>query len=193
MYAWGYSLAGWIGFGCYFIQGSNPHAQAAWRFPLAFQIVFPIVLLAGSNLIPFSPRWLLSKGRREEAWAVIRRIHKTPNDVNDIRAREEFYLIEKQYEKDKSLQVRPFEIFRTGPNRRRALVGFLLMWGDQFLGYVVLIIEITECGTHSNSTGQDLRDGTLGEGTDLVWKYSHFKRQRFQVGCHPDSSSARKL
>lgn len=135
MYAWGYSLAGWIGFGCFFMPASNSHSQFSWRFPLAFQIVFPLILLAGSKLIPFSPRWLLSKGRREEAWQIVKRLHKTPEDINDIKAREEFYLIEKQYEKDKSMQVRSFEIFRTGPNRRRALVGFLLMWGDQYVSW----------------------------------------------------------
>lgn len=30
MYAFGYSFAGWIGYGCAFIPGDSPHASAAW-------------------------------------------------------------------------------------------------------------------------------------------------------------------
>jgi MFS family permease len=34
--------------------------------------------------------------------------------------------------------MRPFEIFRTAPNRRRSLIAAIMMWGDQFLGIFVL-------------------------------------------------------
>lgn len=138
MYAVGYSLAGWLGYACYFMSPDDPHAQFSWRFPLAFQCVFPLLLLIGQKLVPYSPRWLLSQGRREEAWEIVKRLHHTKADVHHMKAKEEFYLIEKQYEMDRSLPNRPFEIFRTAPNRKRALVGFLLMWGDQFLGIFVL-------------------------------------------------------
>ncbi|KAF2397312.1 MFS transporter [Trichodelitschia bisporula] len=138
MYALGYTLAGWLGFACYFFPADSKHASFAWRFPLAFQCVFPLVLLAGSSFIPFSPRWLLQEGRREEALDIVKRLHRTPGDPEDVKAREEFYLIEKQFEADKNMVVRPFEIFRTPANRKRALMGFLLMWGDQFLGIFVM-------------------------------------------------------
>ncbi|KAF2104643.1 MFS transporter [Rhizodiscina lignyota] len=139
MYALGYTLAGWLGYACYFLPADSPHASFSWRFPLAFQIFFPCVLLAGSSLIPFSPRWLLQQGRRKEAWDIVRRLHHTPDDKTDMKAKEEFYLIEQQYEMDKQMSMgRRFELFRTPANRRRALVGFLLMWGDQFLGIFVM-------------------------------------------------------
>jgi hypothetical protein len=134
MYALGYSLAGWLGFGCFFLPASSRYASFSWRFPLAFQCLFPLILLAGSRFIPFSPRWLLSQGRREEAFEIVKQLHATREDTNHLKAREEFYLIEKQYLMDASLTQRRFEIFRTPANRRRALVGCLLMWGDQFLG-----------------------------------------------------------
>lgn len=138
MYAVGYTIAGWLGYACFFMDANNPNASFSWRFPLAFQVLFPLIILAGCWTLPYSPRWLLSKGRRDEAQAVLQRLHKTPGDPNHAKARMEFDLIERQYELDKTFQVRPFELIRTASNRRRTLVGFLLLWGDQFLGLFVL-------------------------------------------------------
>ncbi|KAF2467160.1 MFS transporter [Lindgomyces ingoldianus] len=100
--------------------------------------VFPLAVLAGSNCIPFSPRWLLQQGHREEALEIVKKLHRTPKDPENIKAREEFCLIEKQYELDKAIPVRLLELFRTKANRKRALVGFLLMWGNQFLSIFVM-------------------------------------------------------
>ncbi|KAL2425366.1 MFS-type transporter criB [Exophiala dermatitidis] len=138
MYALGYSLAGWLGYACFYMKAKDPLAQFAWRFPLAFQVVFPIILLAGSKIVPYSPRWLLSKGRRQEALDVVKRLHKTPADTEDVKARQEFWLMEQQYEMDASLAVRRFELFRTPANRKRALMACVLMWGDSFLGIYVM-------------------------------------------------------
>ncbi|KIW06943.1 uncharacterized protein PV09_02604 [Verruconis gallopava] len=137
-YALGYCLAGWLGYACSFMSGSDKHAQFAWRFPLSFQCFFPLLFLIGQRFVPYSPRWLLSQGRRDEAFSVLCNLHKTKSDPHNIRAREEFYLIEKQYEMDASLPNGWFELFRTPSNRKRALMGFLLMFGNQFLGVYVM-------------------------------------------------------
>jgi hypothetical protein len=137
MYAFGYTAAGWLGFACYFFPADSPSATFSWRFPLAMQILPPLIVLAGSAFIPFSPRWLLSQDRREEAFDVMKRLHARPDDPDHIAARQEFYLIEKQFELDKTFPKRTLEIFRTKPNLRRCFVACLLMWGDQFLGIFV--------------------------------------------------------
>lgn len=59
----GVALATWIEFGMYY-AGEN---EASWRFPIAFQSVFAIVVVSFILFLPESPRWLAKVGRTEEA------------------------------------------------------------------------------------------------------------------------------
>ncbi|KAK9481479.1 general substrate transporter [Lipomyces starkeyi] len=58
----GIALSYWIDFAFYFVPG-----QADWRFPIAFQAVFAIILMCTVLELPESPRWLLKKGHEKEA------------------------------------------------------------------------------------------------------------------------------
>lgn len=49
----GYSLSGFTGFGCFYAAKGS----FQWRYPFAQQLIFVIVLLAGSFFLPESPRW----------------------------------------------------------------------------------------------------------------------------------------
>lgn len=62
----GYSLSNWLTYGFSFLDG-----PVAWRFPLAFQLVFGIILLTTVPWLPESPRWLLTKGRDAEAIQIL--------------------------------------------------------------------------------------------------------------------------
>ncbi len=48
--------------------------------------------------------------------------------------------MKKQVEADRAIRATTsrFELFKTAPNRRRALVGFLLMWNNQFTGVLII-------------------------------------------------------
>ncbi|PYI32117.1 sugar transporter [Aspergillus indologenus CBS 114.80] len=53
----------------------------AWRFPLALQILFAWILFFGMFFFPFSPRWLMSKHREEEAVAALSKLRRlSPDD-----------------------------------------------------------------------------------------------------------------
>jgi len=77
--AFGTLIAYWIDFGA---QYGPP--DLTWRFPIAFQIVFGIIICVGMIWLPESPRWLLTRDRQEEATyvlAALRGLHPEDDEV----------------------------------------------------------------------------------------------------------------
>ncbi|KAJ9482389.1 hypothetical protein VN97_g11043 [Penicillium thymicola] len=58
-------VAYWIDFGLFYVNSS-----VQWRFPVAFQILFAI-MLTGALMLPDSPHWFIMQGRDEEALQVM--------------------------------------------------------------------------------------------------------------------------
>ncbi|KAH9907178.1 putative sugar transporter [Xylariomycetidae sp. FL2044] len=65
-----FCLANWISYGLSFRDG-----PWQWRFPMAFQLVFPCVIFPILPLVPESPRWLLLVGRNLDAKRVIEKLN----------------------------------------------------------------------------------------------------------------------
>ncbi|KAL4894275.1 general substrate transporter [Aspergillus ambiguus] len=84
MLSWGFLVAQWLGYGCSFSS-----TEFSWRFPLAFQNIPGLILVAGIWFLDESPRWLMEKDRHEEAKAVLKRLRadKSPIIV-DLEFRE---------------------------------------------------------------------------------------------------------
>lgn len=82
----GIMISYWVDLGLSFAQGS-----VAWRFPLAFQIVFCAIILVCIPFLPESPRWLVYKGREAEAREVLSALHDI--DPSDHRVESEFLAI----------------------------------------------------------------------------------------------------
>jgi hypothetical protein len=64
--AFGSLLAYWIDYGA-----SYGNDDLVWRFPIAFQIIFGLIVSGGMFFLPESPRWLLTQERYEEGTRVI--------------------------------------------------------------------------------------------------------------------------
>jgi MFS family permease len=71
----GICISYWLDFGCSFIN-----SQASWRFPIAFQIVFALTIMAFILELPESPRWLILKGKEDEAMSVLGALSDLPPD-----------------------------------------------------------------------------------------------------------------
>ncbi|KAJ7187026.1 general substrate transporter [Mycena filopes] len=62
----GFSVSNWMTYGFSYVRGS-----ASWRFPIAFQLVFSVIMLGTIPWLPDSPRWLLMHGHEAEGVAVL--------------------------------------------------------------------------------------------------------------------------
>lgn len=132
MIAVGYTSSAWIGFGTYFYTAENPDSSFPWRFPLAFQCVPALALCIGGFFIPETPRWLLQQDRADEALKILLRIHMSVDDRESTLPRKEFVQMQEQQKYQRSLPEKNLHLFSTAPNRRRAAVGFALMFMNQF-------------------------------------------------------------
>ncbi|KAI5806571.1 MFS sugar transporter [Peziza echinospora] len=65
--------------------GCDGQKEASWRIPLALQIVPALILGIGMMFFPFSPRWLMSKGREEEALHVVSKLRRLNPDHERVR------------------------------------------------------------------------------------------------------------
>ncbi|KAL1923453.1 uncharacterized protein VTP21DRAFT_8433 [Calcarisporiella thermophila] len=66
----GVVVAYWLDYGFSFIEH-----EVQWRFPIAFQIFFALLLAIGTFILPESPRWLAAKGRDADARVVLMKMH----------------------------------------------------------------------------------------------------------------------
>ncbi|KAJ5698848.1 hypothetical protein N7462_000853 [Penicillium macrosclerotiorum] len=76
----GITISLWIDFGFYFVTGSS----VSWRFPLAFQIILSLIVMTFVMIFPESPRWLVKKGRVDEARAILAALDDTEPESDQI-------------------------------------------------------------------------------------------------------------
>lgn len=116
-------MQAYVGVGFYYYKTTS---NSQWRAPLAIGVVPTVVVLCALPFLPESPRWLLSKGRTEEALAIIKKLHSNPHDPDDEYAIAEFFQMKKQNEIDMSLDSSWLSILRRPSYRKRALIAALL-------------------------------------------------------------------
>ncbi|SNX83234.1 probable sugar transporter [Melanopsichium pennsylvanicum] len=123
----GIAMAYWIDFGCFFLDPSS----AAWRLPIALQLILILPTFV-TIYLPESPRWLVLKGREEDARQVVAALDNIP--VDDPMVGKKLREIAASLEAAKTTKIS--DIFTNGPERNfhRTVLGFISQMFQQISG-----------------------------------------------------------
>lgn len=162
----GAALSSYVGMAFFF--ASNEAVQ--WRGPLGIIVILPIIILCFTPFVPESPRYLLLKDKREEAWKVVSKLHDIPTDPEQVFAREEFFQMTKQAEYDRMLDTSWAALFTKPSYRKRVLIGCILV----FFGQSTAVTVISNYGTVFYKTlGFSAANQQILQGNRDTSKISH--------------------
>ncbi|RCL00246.1 MAG: galactose:H+ symporter [Candidatus Tokpelaia sp. JSC188] len=114
-----------------FISDTVLSYYEAWRWMLGIVVIPAVFLFIGVATLPRSPRWLISKGREQEAEKVLEEIRLTRKEV-----------VTELQEIEKSLQIKQsgWTLFRDNKNFRRSVgLGVLLQIMQQCTGINIVL------------------------------------------------------
>ncbi|KAF8869218.1 general substrate transporter [Mucidula mucida] len=142
----GFSLSNWMTYGFSFLSGS-----ISWRFPIAFQLVFSVIMLATIPWLPESPRWLLAHGYEKEGVTVLAALEGEGTSIDDkhILAEKEEILEAVRIEREQRPPLKDILRGRTGNTGmvKRFLLGAGTQWMQQLVGinvtsyYLPLVLQ----------------------------------------------------
>ncbi|RXG44375.1 hypothetical protein VDGE_04974 [Verticillium dahliae] len=111
----------------------------SWRLPSLLQGALPAIQLLGIWFLPESPRWLIARGRSQEARKILADFH-AGGDLNSRLVNFEMQEIEAvvTQEADVMSQNSWMELIRTPANRKRTLIAAIVGWFAQWNGVNIL-------------------------------------------------------
>ncbi|KAJ6113871.1 hypothetical protein N7523_007188 [Penicillium sp. IBT 18751x] len=120
----GIVIAYWITFGTRYMAG-----EWSWRLPFLLQMIPGFILVAGVIALPFSPRWLASKGRNEEALQSLAKLRNLP--TSDRRVRQEYREIQSEVRFHQQMNAEKHPNLQGG-GAKNAILLEMASWGDCF-------------------------------------------------------------
>ncbi|KAJ5798285.1 uncharacterized protein N7503_007581 [Penicillium pulvis] len=136
----GQIMAAWITYGTSFMLSSW-----SWRLPSLLQAVSSIFQLVMMIFTPESPRWLVHKGRREEAYRILTKYHAEGDESSQL-LQFEMAEIEAAIELEREQALASWmEWVRTSANRYRLFIivtsGFIIQWcGNALITYYIHLV-----------------------------------------------------
>ncbi|KAM5345647.1 hypothetical protein ACJ41O_011508 [Fusarium nematophilum] len=136
-------FAAWCTYGTFKMESTW-----SWRIPSILQGALPVLQLLGWYFLPESPRWLISRGRKEEARKVLADCH-AGGDLDSPLVNFEMQEIEQVLAQEAEVlsAVSWVELVRTPPNRKRTLIAVITGFSAQWNGvgvvsyYLVLVLN----------------------------------------------------
>ncbi|PLB36071.1 general substrate transporter [Aspergillus candidus] len=122
-------IAYWVVFGLSYVDQS-----VQWRFPVALQILFALIVVFGALTLPDSPRWFVMRGYSKEACEVLGKLKREPADSDVILS--EFNFMKADVEMTRASQASWKVIFTGGKTQefQRLLLGCAGQFFQQFTG-----------------------------------------------------------
>ncbi|KAH8589302.1 general substrate transporter [Bisporella sp. PMI_857] len=157
-------VAAWTVFGTV-----NFTTDKAWRIPVGAQAIMPFIQMAFIWFLPESPRWLCSKDRPDEAFAVLVKYHANGN-ANEHFVKAEFHEIQETIRLEKLNSKHGWTVFlKTPGNRKRLLLIALVSFFSQCSGNGLVsyyLHSILESVGITSSYNQSLINGGL-----QIWSF----------------------
>lgn len=131
----GFSLSNWMTYGFSYVGG-----PISWRFPLAFQCIFIIILYATVPWLPESPRWLIAHEYEDEAFTILADLENKDSNDPFILAQHREIVYTVQYERENAPKWSDLLRGRTSGGKagtctiRRLLLGAGTQFMQQFSG-----------------------------------------------------------
>ncbi|RMZ84083.1 hypothetical protein DV737_g1253, partial [Chaetothyriales sp. CBS 132003] len=149
----GFCLSNWMTFGFSFLGG-----PISWRFPLAFQLVFIIILYATVPWLPESPRWLIAHEEEDQAYSILADLENKNKDDPFILAQHKEIVYTIQYERAHAVSWGQLLAGKTRGDKsgtctlRRLLLGMAMRTKGAAAGtatnwiFNFMVVEITPIG-----------------------------------------------
>lgn len=131
VYYVGATISSWLCFGLLDFE-----SVWAWRIPCILQCLGSVVIAAFilCGFMHESPRWLMNKGREEDAYQILCDLHAN-GDRDDELVRNQFIEIKAGLSADRDLKHTGYSAFlKTPGNRKRLAVVMVLASGTQVRG-----------------------------------------------------------
>ncbi|OIW31779.1 general substrate transporter [Coniochaeta ligniaria NRRL 30616] len=128
----GFCIANWINYGLYANNGPEQ-----WRFPLGFQLIFPLIVAVILPWVVESPRWLLLKNRHEDALKALAKLYGKSHALDDQDLNDELSSICRSIDEERKNRAPTKDVllFRdSNQNMRRLLLSCGTQLMQQFTG-----------------------------------------------------------
>jgi len=171
LYHWAYDIgslvAAWTTFGT--TNSSALMNTWAWRIPCVVQALSAVIQVTLIYTCPESPRWLIKKGRVEEAHKILTKYHAN-GDPDDRYVQFEMDQIHLSLEEEKiNKETKWKDLYRTPANRKRTNVTILVGLFSQLSGNALTSYYLTGILTAVGITSA--YDQQLVNGCKTIWSF----------------------